>query len=104
MEWSSCIYTYFQLKQLNTSQKEIVRFITCYEKKNTAFFCSAKDSIPIHQKANVIYKATCSGCHDYYVGKTDHNLVTRLSEQFPHEDQPMYKHLSKCEHFSNIMI
>ena len=28
-------------------------------------------------KANVTYKATCPGCYEDYVGKSDHNLVTR---------------------------
>ena len=69
-----------------SKKKEIVRFITGYEKNKTAIFCSAKDSIPIHQKANVIYKASCLGCHEYYVGKTDRNLFTRLSEHVFHED------------------
>ena len=30
-------------------------------------------------KANVTYKATCPGCYEDYVGKSDHNLVTRLN-------------------------
>ena len=29
---------------------ENIRFITCYETKNTVMFCSARDSIPIQQK------------------------------------------------------
>ena len=45
--------------------------ITCYKKKKTLMFCSAKNSIPIHQKANVIYKVTCPCCNEYYIGKTD---------------------------------
>ena len=40
-------------------------------------FYSAKNRIPIHQKANVIYKVTCAGCIEDYIGKTDSNLVTR---------------------------
>ena len=64
--------------------------------------CSAKDSIPVYQKANVIYKVTCPGCNEDYVGKTDRNLVTRLNEHASRKDQPMYQHLSKCEHFADI--
>ena len=66
-------------------------------------FCSAKDSIPIRQKANLIYKVTCPGSNEDYVGKTDRNLITRLNEHTSHEDQPMYQHLSKCEHFAHII-
>ena len=38
-----------------------------------------------------------------YVGKTDHNLVTSLNEQGSREDQPMYQHLSKCEHYNYVV-
>ena len=72
--------------------------IVSYETKKTAMFCSAKDSIPIHQKANVIYKITCPGFNEYYIGKTDRNLVWRLNEHASREGQPIYQHLSKCEH------
>ena len=65
-------------------------------------FCSAKDSIAIHRKANAICKVTCPGCNEDCVGKADHNLVTRLNGHTSREDQPMYQHLSKCEHFSHI--
>ena len=47
-------------------------------------FCSAKESIPIHQKANAFCKVTCPGCNEDYVGKTDRNLVTRLNEHPSH--------------------
>ena len=50
------------LRKYKKCLKEHVRFITCYEKKKIATFCSAKDNISIHQKANVIYKVTCPGC------------------------------------------
>ena len=66
-------------------------------------FCSAKDSILIHQEANVIYEVTCSGCNEDYVGKTDRNSVTRFNEHTSREDQPMCQHLSKCEHFAHIV-
>ena len=49
-------------------------------------FYSAKDSIPIHQKANVIYKVTCPGCNEHCSGKTDRSLVTRLNEHASRED------------------
>ena len=91
-------------KKVQKCLKANVHLITCYEtKKGTAIFCSAKDSIPIHQKTKVIYKVTCPGCNEDYVGKTDRNLITRLNEHASHENQPMYQHLSKCEHFAHII-
>ena len=90
-------------KNVQKCLKENTCFITCYETKKTAMFCSAKDSIPTHQKANFIYKVTCPDCNKDYVGKTDRNLVTRLNQHAFSEDQPMYQHLSKCEHFAYII-
>ena len=54
-------------------------------------------------KENVVFKVTCPNCGENYVGKTDRNLVTRLHKQASCEDQPMYQHLSKCEHFAHII-
>ena len=40
-----------------------------------------------------IYKVTCPGCNEDYIGKTDRSLVTRLNEHASCEDQHMYQHL-----------
>ena len=90
-------------KKVRKWLKENVHFITCYETKKTVIFFSPKDSIPIHQKTNVIYKVASPDCHEDYVGKTDRNFVTRLNEHTSHEDQPMYQHLLKCELYAHII-
>ena len=89
-------------KKVQKCLQENVCFITCYEIKKTAMFCSAKDNILIHQKANVIYKVTCPGCNEDYIVKTNRNLVTRLNEYASCEDQLKYQHLSKCRQFAHI--
>ena len=59
--------------------------------------------IMLFRKANVIYNVIytiqCPGCHNDYAGKTDRNLITRLSEHGQREDQPMFQHLKSCEAF-----
>ena len=40
------------------------------------------------------------GWHNDYVGKTDSNLITRLSEHGKKEDQPMFQHFRSCEEFN----
>ena len=90
-------------KKVQKCLKENFCFITCYETKKTGMLCSAKDSISKHQKANVIYKVTLPSCNEDYVGETDRNLVTRLNEHASREDQPIYQHLSKCEHFAHTI-
>ena len=67
-------------RKVQNCLKEKVRFITCYQTKKIAMFCSAKDKIINDQKANAIYCITCPGCNEKYVGKTDRNIVTRLTE------------------------
>ena len=54
-------------------------------------FCSNKDHIQFQQKANVIYRITCSGCYSKYIGKTDRNIITRLDEHGTKPDQLMYQ-------------
>ena len=64
-------------------------------------FCSAKDFIPTLQKLNVVYCSTCPECNEKYIDKTGCNLVTHLYKHGSLDDQPMYQHLSKCEHYND---
>ena len=43
-------------------------------------FCNTKGNISVEQKSNVIYRITCPGCFQKYVGKTHRNLITRLKK------------------------
>ena len=63
-------------------------------------FCPTKDRISWSQKANVIYIILCPGCHNDYVGKTDRNLITRLSEHGEKKDQAMSQHFRSCQKFN----
>ena len=62
-------------------------------------FCSAKDKIPTHQKANAVYSIRHSGCGDKNIGKTDRCVITRMREHATCADQPMFQHLVHCEKF-----
>ena len=53
-------------------------------------FCSVKDKIHIHQKANVIYTIKCPGCGEDNVGKTDRCVIRRLNEHSNRSDQPRF--------------
>ena len=59
-------------------------------------FCNTKNSISVEQKYNVIYRITCPGCFQDYVGKTNRNLITRIDKHGTKVEQPMYQHLSNC--------
>ena len=67
-------------------------------------FRNIKDSISAEQKSNVIYKITCPGCFQKYVGKTDRNLIIRLDEHGTKVDQPIYQHLCNCSAFNDQIM
>ena len=71
--------------------------------KNLSMFYSSKDQIPTDQKANLIYRFTCPGCNEKYVGKTDRNIITRLHEHGSRIDQPLHIHLTNCDKFGDII-
>ena len=58
--------------------KEDVKFITSYNAKKMAMFCSAKDKIKSTQKTNIIYDVQCPACKEHYIGKTDRCLLPAL--------------------------
>ena len=82
--------------------KEEVNFKTLYTTKKLSMFCSSKDQIPTDQKANLIYRFTCPGCNEKYIGKTDRN-ITRLHEHGSRIDQPLHIHLTNCDKFGDII-
>ena len=67
-------------------------------------FRNIKDSISTAQKSNVIYKITCPGCFQKYVGKTDRSLISRLDEHGTKVDQPVYQHLCNCSVFNDQIM
>ena len=70
------------IRKLKRSFKENIKFNTVNKTNKLSIFCKTKDSIPAEQKSNVIYRITCPGCFQKYVGKTDRNLITRLDEHY----------------------
>ena len=51
--------------------KEDVKFITSYNTKKMAMFCSVKDKVETTQKTNIIYDIQCPACNEHYIDKTD---------------------------------
>ena len=86
-------------RKMKRCLKEDVKFITSYNTKKMAMFCSAKDKIKTPQKANIIYDIQCPACKEHYIGKTDRCFVTRLDEHGSRHDQPMFQHLVNCQQF-----
>ena len=75
-----------------------------YKTNKIAMFCSNKDPIQKLMKANVVYCFSCPGCYKRYVGKTDRNLITRLSEHSSGkgEDSAIFSHLKHCSIFNDM--
>ena len=55
------------------------------------------------QRANVIYRLRCPGCGEKYIGKTERCLQTGLHEHGARNDQPVFRHLTNCEPFNQLV-
>ena len=91
------------IQKLNKCFNENVKFIKRYKTNKLRMFCSNKDQIQFQQKANVVYRITCPGCYNKYIGKTDRNIVTRMDEHGTKPDQPMYQLLTNCAQFAKYL-
>ena len=68
------------IPKLNKCFNENAKFIKPCKTNKLAMSCTNKEHIQIQQKANVLYRITCPGYHNKYIGKTDRNIITRLDE------------------------
>ena len=87
------------LKKIKRSLKIDVKFVVIYDTKKFSFYCSVKDKVPHKQRNNIIYRITCPGCGEKYIGKTERCLISRMNEHGKWENEPKFKHLSECEMF-----
>ena len=91
------------IRKLSKCFNENVKFIKRYKTSKLAMFCSNKDHIQFQQKASVIYRITCPGCYNKYIGKTERSIITELDEHGTKPDQPMYPHLTNCAQFAEYL-
>ena len=91
------------IRKLNRFLNKNVKFIKRYKTSKLAMFCSNKDHIQFQQKASVIYRITCPGCYNKYIGKTERSIITELDEHGTKSDQPMYQHLTNCAQFAEYL-
>ena len=69
-----------------------------------SYFLCKKDKIPdLSRSINLVYEFTCPGCSKAYIGKTERNLATRLSEHSDPSKSAISKHLTDCEHANFIV-
>ena len=80
-----------------------VKFIVTYQTKKVSYFLSKKDKIPDLSRSNLVYQFACPGCSKAYIGKTERNLATRLSEHSDPLKSAISKHLTDCEHANFIL-
>ena len=90
------------LKKIQRNLTQPVKFVI-YDTKKISYFLPKKDKIPNPSRSNIVYEFTCPGCNSSYVGKTERNLATRLSEHSDPQKSSISKHLSECEHANYIL-
>ena len=52
----------------------------------------------------MVYEFTCPGCKKSYIGKTERNLETRLSEHLDPLKSAISKHLNDCEYANYLVV
>ena len=82
--------------------KPNVKFKVTHDTKKVSFFVGTKDKVPLSQKHSIVYKITCPGCGEQYVGKTDCCVIIRMTQHGTKSDQPMYQHFLNCTHFQEM--
>ena len=91
------------IKKIQRNLTRPVKFIVIYQTKKVSYFLSKKDKIPDLSRSNLVYQFTCPGCSKAYIGKTERNLATRLSEHSDPLKSAISKHLTDCEHANFIL-
>ena len=91
------------LRKIQRNLTQLVKFVVIYDTKKMSYFLPKKDKIPNTSRSNLVYKFTCPGCNSSYIGKTERNLATRLSEHSHPQKSSIAKHLSECEHANYIL-
>ena len=81
------------LKKIQRNLIQLVKFVICDTKKISYFLPKKMTKFPNSLRSNIVYEFTCPGCNSSYIGKTERNLATRLSE---HSDPQKSSILNIC--------
>ena len=87
------------LKEIRRCLKIDVKFIAIYDTKKFSPYCNVNDKVPHEQRNTIIYRITCPGCDEKYIGKTERCLISRMNEHGTRNTEPIFKHLSECQMF-----
>ena len=90
------------LRKIQRNLTQPVKFVIIYDTKKISYFLPTKDKIPNTSRSNLVYEFTCPGCNSSYIGKTERNLATRLSEHSDPQKSSIAKHLSESDIFDNL--
>ena len=91
------------LKKIQRCLTVQVNFIVIHDTEKFSYFLSNKDKIPTLSKCSVVYKVTCPGCSESYIGKTERCLKTRLSEHINPAKSAVGQHFHNCENLQHIV-
>ena len=92
------------LKKLQRNLTEPVKFVVVYQTKKASYFPAKKDKVPDLQRSNLIYKFTCPGCNESYIGKTERNLNARLNEHLYPAKSAISKHFTDRDNANYLNI
>ena len=80
-----------------------IKLVVQYQTTKICFFTSTKDRTPLLSNSCVVYKMTCPGCAETYVGKTECTLHKRTAEHaWESKDSAINQHLNNCADYHHI--
>ncbi len=53
-------------------------------------------SVELELAKNVVYKITCDGCHENYIGQTSRDLHIRIRDHMLGRGSTLHQHLQTC--------
>ena len=80
-----------------------VKFQVHWKSTKLGHFTNTKNLTPKEYRSCVVYEFTCPGCNATYIGKTDRNLLTRVTEHSKHNsNSEVFNHIDSCTQFKHI--
>ena len=81
-----------------------VKFKIHFQTTRLSFFTSNKDKTPPLNNSNIVYKFSCPGCSQSYIGKTESTLYNRTKEHGWYDSKSaIHKHFKECPLWREIV-
>ena len=75
-----------------------------FQATKLSFYTSNKDRVPLLSNSCLVYRYTCPGCAETYIGKTESTLFNRSKQHgWTDKQSAINKHFDSCHHWNEIV-